>query len=264
MLHLLQPIMSAVIVCSYCDFGIQSRCSRYISVSPVSVSVLARTPTVLLGCRAVAHWLAGFRFGLRSTGAVFSGGGQLFRWSTGQMCFFSWRKLRSRPFFMACDGLPSWNVSSLVAVGVGRGSRRANNALAFSWYSDVQRQHITAVWGFMMFLPPPTDWERILIFVLFRISNTIALLQKKKRREKIKHSTFCFCSWLVQSREIKWSPLASRKRVLLVLLFVIINSYGRVLTWSRMSWVTVCPCSTSRAPPPLSISTTAKTAVRLD
>lgn len=111
---------------------------------------------------------------------------------------------------------------------------------------------------------PPTDWERILIFVLFRISNTIALLQKKKKREKIKHSTFCFCSWLVQPRETIWSPLTSRKRVLLVLLFVIINSSGRVLTWSRMSWVTVCPCSTSRAPPPLSISTTAKTAVRLD
>lgn len=111
---------------------------------------------------------------------------------------------------------------------------------------------------------PPTDWERILIFVLFRISNTIALLQKKKRREKIKHSTFCFCSWLVQPRETIWSPLASHKRVLLVLLFVIINSSGRVLTWSRMSWVTVCPCSTSRAPPPLSISTTAKTAVRPD
>lgn len=64
-----------------------------------------------------------------------------------------------------------------------------------------------------MFLPPPPPTESVFSFsYCFGLAIQSRYCRKKRKGgRKIEHSTFCFCSWLVQPRGTIWSPLASRK-----------------------------------------------------
>lgn len=127
-------------------------------------------------------------------------------------------------------------------------------------------QYTRSVWSSLWF--PLTVNVFSFFEALFHISCIIA------RREKKTHSPHRLWPTNIQNWSfvlfLGWAILQTiwRRKIpcnhFLFVLLCVINSSGPVLTWSRTFWVTVCPCSTSRAPPPRSISTTAKMAAHRD
>lgn len=129
-------------------------------------------------------------------------------------------------------------------------------------------------------LSPGSPWLTILFSfadLLFQINFTITLLQKdeanalthtRSKPRTGQTEVVLFFDWVIL--QTRWSSLhlndSSSFLVSIWSLFLsllVFLSFGPALTWSRMSWATVCPCSTSRAPPLRSTSTMAKMAILL-
>lgn len=81
-------------------------------------------------------------------------------------------------------------------------------------------------------------------------------MTQRKNKSSLSHSKI---QWWHCSRSIVFSCcslcLLDRLYCTVTLSLCLIDSWGRSPTWSRMSWVSVCRCSTCRAQPPPSTST---------
>lgn len=181
--------------------------------------------------------------------------------------------------FYLCAVWSRWNVSPVAPIKVGRERNRSDlwvhTVIAYQLCLRPTHDSKKNIWSFPRF--PLTDNLFSFADLLFQINITITLLQKdeasalaytrsepRTRRAQV----VLFCDWVILQTRWRSLHLNDSSSFLvniwsLFLSLLIFLSFGPALTWSRTSWATVCPCSTSRALPLRSTSTTAKMAILL-